>query len=278
MKKASDAVRTLPYPVLESGNLSYERGSYEVSSHGADGASVELTHIVTGAPLVQSLLREDKARYACLVSVPVTGYRRLETSFEPRQTVRWDVGFIGEPPMLRPMILAMEEVERVLGPEAGVAAAWQGFPLTIPRGARLAVHEYLRMNSSVSQLLELHPDRGRPDGTFEVAECSEEGYYFRVKMAEDLFAFLRQPRGHQHHRRSILTHVTSRSLELLQRQYGAERRDDPDNDWKSYRNLKALAAELQARGLPCWDDDGFDASDVATRLYPHQVPEAAGHD
>ena len=277
MRSAAETVRFLPYPVLESGSLSYENGEYRVTTHtGNDGSSassaVTLTHKITGAPLVESLLREGKAKYACLVSVPATGYRRLLQSDGPIQKVEWNLGVAGEPPMLRPLVLAVEQVECRLRPEHGVVAAWQGRDLTIPIGGRLALHDYLRVQASVHQLVVLVPDEKMKDGSFKVEECTEDGFYFRVSIARDLLAFLQNPLGHSKHRMSILTHIASRCLELLKERYSSSDPNDTESDWNSYRSLKSLAGELQSKGLPIWADEGFDPAEVATKLYPHEPP------
>ncbi len=270
MNKWAETVRCLPYPILEPGSLSYDRGEYTVTAvAGSDGRSVTLRHNVQGAPLLDSLLREGKARYACLVSVPATGYRRLEQCDASEQHVEWRLDVVGEPPMLRPLILAVETIQCKLTREHGVARAWQGVELTIPTGARLALHEYLRTNSSIHNLVVLKNDPEMSDGTLKVQECTEDGFYFLVTCATDVFHFLQNPRGFPNHRLSILTHIVSRCFELLERRDHAPDSTEPDVDWTSFRSLKALAAELQARGLPCWDEDGFDPFKVSTQLYPH---------
>ena len=273
MAEGSVVVRSLPYPVLEAGNLSYPRGEYRVEpSPRPDGLSAELRHTVLNAPLVEALLREGRAVYACLVSVPKTGYRKLERSRGAVQVVKWNLDQVGEPPLLRPVILAADSVTRALGPGDGVAEGWQGRTLTIPAGARLARTDYLRAVSSRFHLLRFSSDPSMTPGSFRVEECAEEGYYFRIRAASDLFAFVQQPQGHARHRGSVLTHIVSRCLELL-----ARRREEGDGAgglrwWDAHRNLEALADELRNRGLALWDEDDFPADEVSSKLYPHEPP------
>lgn len=277
MNRSAEAVRFLPYPVLELGSLSYDRGEYRVTAvAGEDGTSVTLRHEVQGAPLVDWLLREGKARYACLVSVPATGFRKLELCEVPEQRVEWNLEVVGEPPMLRPLIIAVEPVSCSLTEKHGVARAWQGAQLTIPVGARLALHEYLRTNSSIHNLVVLRHDPKMNDGTLKVQECTEDGFYFLVTTATDVFRFLQNPGGFPNHRLSILTHIVSRCFEILERLYGTPEDTESDADWKGFRSLKALAAELKAKGLPCWEDEGFDPFNVSTQLYPHKATIGEG--
>ena len=154
MAQVGDLVRSLPYPIIEEGNLSYPNGEYQVEiTPQQGGVSVLLNHTVKGAPLLEHLISKGKAKYGCLVSVPLTGYRKLHLSDDARQRVEWDGGVVGEPPMLRPVIVSVEKVLCTLGPGDGVAKAWLGREIKIPKGARLALKSYLRPTSSLHHLL-----------------------------------------------------------------------------------------------------------------------------
>ena len=179
---------------------------------------------------------------------------------------------VGEPPMLRPLVVAVAEVSCVLGTEDGVAEAWRGRELKIPRGARLALHPYLRPTSSLQHLLHVVKDEALPAGCFEVKPCEENGFYFKVHAASDLSPFLQNARGHPEHRSSVLTHVASRCLEILAREYGAAEDGEDGAKWESFSNLRALWDEFEKEGYPVWDEDDFAADKVATRWYPHRPP------
>ena len=273
--QAGELVRSLPYPAIEDGNLSYPDGEYRVeTTPQQDGVSVLLNHAVKGAAFLERAISEGKAEYGCLVSVPLTGYRRLHLSDDARQRVEWDMGIVGEPPMLRPVVVSVAEIHCTLGPDDGVAEAWQGREIKIPRGARLALKSYLRPTSSLHHLLHVEKGPDLPDGCFEVKSCEEEGFYFKVRAASDLYPFLQNAGGHEPHRRSVLTHVVSRCLEILARDYSGQDEEGEDGlKWESFRNLEALKNELEKHGLPIWDDDDFAADKVATQLYPHRPPE-----
>lgn len=275
MVQVGEIVRSLPYPVIEEGNLSYPRGEYLVeTTPQQDGVSVLLNHAVIGAAFLEGVISAGKAKYGCLVSVPLTGYRKLHLSDHACQRVKWDMDVVGEPPMLRPIIISVAEIYCMLGPSDGVAQAWQGREITIPKGARLALKSYLRPNSSLHHLLKVENNTSLRDGCFEVKPCEEDGFYFKVQAASDLFPFLQNASGHEAHRKSVLTHVAGRCLEILAREYsGQDEEGEDDSKWKSFRNLEALANELVKHELPIWDEEGFAADKVATRLYPHRPPE-----
>ncbi len=273
MARVGELVRSLPYPTIEDGNLSFPEGEYRVEdTPQRDGTSVALSHAIKGAALLERLISEEQARYACLVSVPATGYRRLYLSDDARQRVEWDMGVVGEPPMLRPLVVAASEISCVLGPDDGVAKAWQRRDIVIPKGARLALHPYLRPTASLQHLLHVVKDEVLPDGSFEVKPCEENGFYFKVHAASDLFPFLHNAGGHPDHRSSVLTHVASRCLEILAREYGATEEGEDGAKWESFSNLRALADEFEKKGYPVWGDDDFAADRVATRWYPHRPP------
>ena len=145
--------------------------------------------------------------------------------------------------------------------------------LHIPKGARLALKNYLRPTSSLQHLLHVVRDQELPNGCFEVKPCDEEGFYFKIHTADDLFPFLQHAGESKAHRKSVLTHVASRCFEILARDYGRQDEEGEDGSkWESFRNLVALAGELQRQGLPVWDEDGFAADKVSTQLYPHSPP------
>ncbi len=150
MAQIGEIVRSLPYPTIEDGNLSYSKGEYLVEiTPQIDGGSVILNHTIKGAAFIERLIIEGKAKYGCLVSVPLTGYRKLHLSDNARQRVEWDMGVVGEPPMLRPVIVSVTAISCKLGQDDGVAEAWQGREVAIPKGARLALKSYLRPTASL---------------------------------------------------------------------------------------------------------------------------------
>lgn len=275
MARVGEFVRSLPYPAIEDGSLSFPDGEYLAkATPQRDEASALLDHEIRGAPFLERLIDEGRAKYACLVSIPVTQYRKLHLSDAARQRVEWNEGVAGEPPMLRPLVVAVAEIPCVLGPEDGAAEAWLGRELVIPRGARLALRPYLRPTASLRSLLHVVKDEDLPDGSFEVRPCEENGFYFKVHAASDLVPFLLNAGGHPRHRRSVLTHAASRCLEILAREYGASEDGEDGAKWKPFSNLRALADEFAKRKLPMWDEDGFAADGAATRWYPHCPPEA----
>ncbi len=272
MAQAGEVLRALPYPVLEDGNLSYPDGGYtaEVIPQ-TDDTGVTICHKISQVPFLDRVIRQGQAKYGCLVAVPLTGYRKLDLSADALQDIKWDMAVVGEPPMLRPLIVSVAEFRVRLGSDDGVAGAWQGPEITFPKGARLALRGYSRTSSSAHELLVINQDQKMPAGSFEVSQCEEEGFYFRVSVASDLYPFLQNAGGHENHRRSILTHIVSRCFEILKQDYRSQSEEEDERaEWEQFSNLKALADELRRHNLPVWDDEDFSADKVATQLYPHK--------
>ena len=274
----SDLVRIFPYPVLQEGNLSFPQGEYSPKIEtSADGCSATVRHVLDGAPLITRLIGEKRAACACSVSIPVTSYRRVHRSEDDVQQIAWNEGVVGEPAILHPVVVCLERLQCDLSPDDGVGEAWCGRNVVFEAGAKIALGSFFRTSSSFQSLLSVVRDPELGPGQLFVEPGSEDGFNFTVHVATDLHDFLQRWGGEERHlhRNSIFTHVVSRCLELLATEYGKEG-GDGEEGWRCHRNLVALAAELENRGLPIWDDDSFVPEKVATALYPHAVPKVEG--
>lgn len=263
----SNAVRTQSFPVLEAGNISFPEGVYSVGfSPGSDRRSFTLNHRLRGAPLILRLLEEGRACYVCAVSSPRSSYRRTYSSDTPEQHISWDKDDLGEAPQFTPMIVSRESGDLTLDKDRdGLHDIWNGHRLPLVAGQKLAVGQVVHLNASVLQLLSLHADENLPSGVFVVDGNEEDGFYFHVRVSQDLHRFLRYG-DKDPSRRNIMTHIVSACFSLLRREYASE---DDEGGWRSFRSLAALADTLDGRGLPHWADDEFRPEEVATCLYPH---------
>ena len=95
----SNAVRSHDHPMLESGNLSFPKGRYLLDFRpGEDRSSYVIEHRIEGAALIERLLASGRARYVCIVSSPISSYRRTHLSSEARHEVGWNSDDLGDPP------------------------------------------------------------------------------------------------------------------------------------------------------------------------------------
>lgn len=279
MPKYNIAVRSLPYPAIEDGNLSFPNGVYRVTpqSELASKTMVALRHEIEGSPFIQRLVEKGEAKFACTVSVPKTSYRRLHISKDgPEQKISWDLDVAGEPPMLGPVVLydGDEDLIHKLTEQDGVAGAWQNQEFKMPKGARLAKARYLRP-SLINSLLKPKYDESMKPGSFKIVEYTNDGFHFKLHAAKDIAQFCENPGDNVHFRDSIAIHAVSQCFNILKARYSASDEDDEEGEgehWNQHRNLESLANLLASKGLPHWSEDGFDAVKVATELYPIRLP------
>ena len=125
----SNAVRSHEHPMLESGNLSFPSGSYILDFQpGKDRSSYTITHRIQGAALLSRVLDAGNARFVCIVSSPISSYRRTHVSETPQHLVRWNAHELGEPPMFTPMVVCSEAQEIILSSNRDERARHLGQP------------------------------------------------------------------------------------------------------------------------------------------------------
>lgn len=264
----SNAIRSDDHPILESGNLAFPRGRYTLDFQpGDDRSSCTLIHRIEHAPLITRLVEAGQARYACVVSAPVSSYRKTHLSADARQAVAWRADELGEPPLFTPAVVCMETLKLTLDAEAdGLHRIWDGQAVTLRKGMRLALGSVIQLEASIIHLLSMQEDGSLQPGQFAV-DPQTEPFQFIVRLSTDLHRFLRYDRSE--HRTNIMTHVVTACLALLQRQFSD---DDDDSGWKSHRNLVAFADHLESSQLGHWTDDDFQPEKVATALYRLVLP------
>ena len=278
MSKSNSRVKSLPYPAIEDGNFSFPDGVYEVvpKPSGSSATKVALRHELKGASFVEKLIQNGEAQFACLVSVPKTGFRKLCRADSDEQEISWDLDIAGETPILGPVIVYVGDgiVGRKLTKRDGVAEIWQNRKIDVPKGARLARGRYLRPASTMQQLLKVQCSENLEKGSFTVKPNSNDGFYFALEAAPDIFQFLQNPQGELALRKSILVHAVSQCMNILKTDYDASREDDETGQWEQYRNLKSLSDLLADKNMGHWSDEDFDSVRVATELYPIEIPRA----
>ncbi len=280
MPGTSDAVLIFSYPVLVKGNMSFPEGEYDTEFEiGSDGYSATVVHKVRGAPLIETLVNERRAACSCVLSIPITGYRRFFKGDTFRQKINWQKDWVGEPPVIRPLILCSEDMEYTLSEEDGVHEEWVDRKIFFKKGMKIALGDFVRLTSSMESLLSVEKDDLLEPGQMSVRPCSEHGFYFQIRVASDLYAFLQKWGGEDRylHRRSILTHAVSAGFSLLAKDYGKSEGEGEDV-WQSYANLRALASEMESKGLEIWDTENFCPEEAATKMYPHRIPIAQDDD
>ena len=101
------------------------------------------------------------------------------------------------------------EIIHKLREEDGVHDMWVGETVYFQNGAIIAIGSDFRPTSSIQSLLKIENDESLKPGQMQINPTTDDGFYFNVKVASDLFKFLRSPGGSEHnkHSRSILIHA-----------------------------------------------------------------------
>ena len=272
--RASDPGNAVPardLPILEAGNRAYPRGEYETDFETVKGerSAYTLQHIIRNAPLIDQMLRDGYARYACAVSSPKSAYRKIFVSEQSIQKIQWDEDDLGEPPLFTPMILCFKPIGVILSSECdGVSELWDNVDIQFKKGHRLAVGKVAARNTDFFNLLYFREDESICKGSFRVT-TSTQPFMFIVRMHPDLHEYMRSVniKREGELRENIMTHVITACFARLQRNYKAD--GDDDDSWKAHRELEGLAGQLESRGQPHWTEESFSPERVATALYPH---------
>ncbi len=270
---ATDSVsvsRAFQWPVLESGNGSFENGIYSVVCEDRErGKSFFLEHKVQGSPLIDSWTQAGNLIFVCTVAAPRSMYRELHQTHEHRQFIEWEQENLGECPMFTPMIVARRGIHHVADSNVdGLSRIWDGKKLLLPRGARVAVGPTFKFQSGITGLLDFSPDESLESGRFRIEPSSENGFTFKVYLARNLYNHLRYNRG-EPAGTNIMVHIVSAALARLRQDYS---KDDGEEGWRSFPNLVVLSDILRQQGLPHWADEEFRPEVVATGLHPHKLP------
>lgn len=272
---SSSTVRAHEFPALEAGNISFPDGRYIVDFEpGQDQRSFTISHRVEGAPLINGLIGDRLAKFVCMVSSPASSYRQSHVSTIPVQTVSWEEGNLGEPPLFTPMIVAAQSFGRTLDHDRdGVHQLWHDQTVQFATGMRLAIGNVVQLRSSIIQMLSFQEEPSFKPGQFQVNAETQVGFRFQVKIASELHAFLRY--GTEDPARAhIITHIVSACFALLKSDYSDQENDA--SDWNRYPSLCALTEYLKSVDFPHWSEgDDFRPEFVATGLHPHKVELAA---
>lgn len=278
MSRASSIVKALPYPTIEDGNFSFPKGVYEIEPKPSGNSETKATlcHELKGAPFVEKLIQNGEAQFACLMSVPKTGFRKLCIANSSEQEIIWDLNIVGESPILGPVIVYVGDgMRHELTKQDGVSEIWQNREIEIPKGARLARGRYLRTSNTMQRLIRVKRNESMKKGSFTVKANSNDGFYFSLEAAPDIFQFLQNPQGAFDLRKSIIVHAVTQGLNILKKDYSGSEEDEGEQ-WEQYGNLKSLSALLENKDMGHWRDEDFDAARVATELYPIEVPRIEG--
>lgn len=255
------------HPLLEDGNMSFPHGTYLTDIVGGDDEqSMKLTHRITDAPLIERLLRERIAKYACIVSSPKSFYRKAHRSDVPSHTVRWDRAKMGEPPLFTPLVYCRHILDLTLDADRdGVHEIWDGVNVQLREGSRLAIGHVFDLRSSFTRMLRIRLNEEL--GSRIRVEYANESACFVAEVGPHLHRFLKSSRPGSPTRCNVMTTIVTACFAYLREHYPNEEGIEEE------RTLVALAAHVREKHGTAWTDDGFAPEDAATALFPHKLPD-----
>ena len=247
--------------------MSFPRGAYLTEIVGGeDEQSMELTHRITDAPLIERLLRDGVAEYACIVSSPKSFYRRTHRSKAPSQTVRWDRTQMGEPPLFTPLVYCQHSRDIKLAAERdGVHEIWDGITVQLREGSRLAVGHVFDLRSSFTRMLRIRLSEEL--GSRIRVEYANESSCFVAEVGPQLHRFLKRATPGSSTRCNVMTTIVTACFAHLREHYPDEESIEQE------RTLVALAAHVREKHGNSWTDEGFAPEEAATALFPHKLSD-----
>lgn len=266
------------YPVLEDDRYDYvEQNIYEVEQVTDNtyakqtDDSLILKYKINGDNLISQLLNSGEAKFVCTTVIKSTMYRETISEYLKELTSTEVVQKIPlqntyEVQNFAPMIIYIgEDKEIVLNSEKmGLDLFWDGKKINLYKGAIIAKDGWRESEYSASDLLSIQRDESK-DYDFEVLIDPKEGGRFVAKVKPDLYDDMNRVRGTKNraHFNSIITHMLSLGFVKL--------REDYKDGNEDLANFNAIKRKLKSEDLATWEEDGFNANEVASNFLPHKL-------
>ena len=276
--------RIVSYPIMAPGGLDYADGhSYEtmqVNDTTVPTDAIAVLHRIKGNNLVSQLLMDGLAEFCCTIVSPNCAYRRVERAtsmpvqthegIELQQNIQIVTDQFAHPVMFQPSVITNAAVDAFTAQESnGLDGLWIEEKVELPIAAIIAVEPFWNAKTIFQSILRLKriSDGSLKPGSFEVKQSIEQGFYFLVEAEEGLFNGLRNPQSFEH-RNSIYAMALAQGLQILHEKYKDQ------ETWMQYQNLRLLYQMLKSRNASTWDDEDFNANQVAAAFHPHVVKVA----
>ena len=274
-----NATASYSFPVLGTGRMDYG-GSCAYTTHDWDVNSgvVQLRHQIEGDHLVARLVKSGKANFGVVVVMKATMYRRTiiaerNGELSVPQTFTIEKGFRSlESPKLMPMVVYRGEDEDFIADKSmGLGELWIDRKFKFVKGAIIARDKEHEFQPGLSKLLRVKPDVSVPEGAIKVDIVGAESGYFIVKVSSELFRGMRRApavsKDKKWHRDSILAHALSVGFAEC-----AKRHVNGDEEIKSLENFQTIKRQLEAEGVPTWENpDDFDPCEAAAVYQRHYL-------
>ena len=274
------SVSAFPFPVLSESSLCYVEGvSYEASIERKDEKDdITVEHRLRGDSLVATLINEKRAKFACVVSAPLTMHRKvhpLETDSQGNawatQRISCNEGELSGIPRLRPIVVCTENIPPVLvrASHGLDRVFYSGEHVEFPDGTIIADAGWMKFGGHRG-LFQVECDANLPNGTVKVTESMTDGFYFVVSVHPEMYAIMQDERENSECKNIMIGALTD-ALSALQN-------GDLREEWQDHQTLQALHRDLVAHGLVTWEDKDFRPLLAASTIRPFALTADQGVD
>ena len=268
-------IKSFPFPIMSDESLDFLNSGGEYTTELSlyeDENKVVIGHELKGENIVSHLLKGSKAKFACIVVLPSTMYRRIHPSESSSTNCNQNIDLSEsgcyqkmnqDLLMFRPVVLTKEKIEKkVDGNDGLLSEFWEGQSISIPKGSIIAYGPWKRIGGRLGSLLHVKYDPDLGEGEMRVEDALTNNFQFFVHVGgEKLYHNLRS--SSKKHSRSVLTHALSVGFEILKEKYKHE------DSWQNHLNLRFVKEMLEDKELMHWSDDDFKSELAATKLFPH---------
>ncbi len=251
----------LPVLLEDGSSLDWSEASYSVNVT-LHGKSATVKHRLASADGLQSLIDAGVAEWVVELRCPRTLLSRQSSGKAPRQAVSWrDDEIAGDVYLIPGLVAATEAVAASAdGLDSGI---WPGVQrVEFPAGTWLAKGEIRSVRPLLMSLVRFRRDatgKLKPGQMYVEEDTDGTDPYFRIDLAPDLY-------DRRLHERDVQIAGLIAAFGWLPRSSLVLDGDNGDS-----RVAGRLRAELEANGVPDWDDESFDPAWAATVLEPFRV-------
>ena len=244
------------YPILleDGSSLDWQAAQYTTELR-VGGGYATVTHRLDGAPQLQSLIEQGKAKWALELRCPTTLLSRWEISETAVCMAKWDAQEVQGELYFTPGLITLKPVSLT---REGLRDLWTT-PIRVPSGCWLARGDVTRAKSLAASLLTFRPKPELREGDMEVLPDTSGGdLHFNVYVSEQLFPQCRVRRDLQI---AALIAAFGR-IPHLDAEEAAE-------DAAGYRILTGIRERLLESNVPVWGDghnEDFDPARAATAI------------
>ena len=276
----------LDFPVLQQDGVDFvEAVSYEVAAEKT-AEKLTITHTLKGQSFIRDLVKEDVARFSVLLLYKNSDERQShvcadsidikDSEIIARQTI--PIMDFSYAPEIRPSIILSKGKKITVEESSGLSDFWEQVEsFDIPQYSRIALFEKLKFTSGdISKLMKVELDNTLGDGEMrvEVNEDAGEGEtpvsLLCGKGVYDALDALRnvihaEPRNAtESMRRAIITQALCATYAYMHMHKPGENGQDEVSGV-----LAAHLEQLESQTGANWENDDFNPSLAATKMYPY---------